>query len=207
MRLRWILPFTTLLLLAILAASFFTHNADGQLDGDVAQQVGHAPRHWWAGELVRLVTSIPFTADRWHLAAALVMTTLCVGSCERLRGPLVTAGLFLASHCATLAALAVCLYLGHALIATHASRQLLNISDVGPSAGYYGCLGTVLFEIKRKPVVIFSYLIVAYLSLRVVASSIGPTYYPHLFQTDLAHLIAFLLGGFVLRKAVSIHKD
>ena len=194
-----LLPFTTVLLLTILAASFLAHNMHGELDQEVATQVGHAPRHWWAGELLRLITSIPFTSDRMHLAVALVMTALCVGSCERWRGTFATIGIFLASHGLTLGVLAAALYVGHALAPTHSSRQLLDISDVGPSAGYYGCLGASLLASKRRSLLLSSCAVIGYLAVRVVLAWTSPAFQPHIFQTDLAHLIAFGIGGLILR--------
>ncbi len=199
MKLSWLPPFTTVLVAAILAASFFAHNQDGELDQQVATQVAHAPRHLWAGELARLFTSIPFTSDRWHLAAALVMSVLCVGSCERMRGSLATAGLFLLSHATTLSMLAACLYVGHALMDTHSSRQLLDIPMWGRQratmvAWVWCCSSGDASRQSWSVAFIFCYL-----CLRI-ASSYFRHFEPHVFQNDLAHLIAFLVGGLMLRR-------
>ncbi len=81
------LPWTCALLLLIVGASWLAHDQRGELERSIANQVGHAPKHMMAGEILRVLTSIPFTQDRNHLAAALIMTTLCVGSCELALAP------------------------------------------------------------------------------------------------------------------------
>ena len=191
----WFLPFTVCLVVAIVLAAAFGHTSQGQLDADLESQYAHAPKHFGAGELLRLLTSIPLTSDQSHLFAALVMSLLCVGSCEFSRGTWATIAGFFASHCITLATLAVGLFAVHALLPSHTSRQLLDISDVGPSAGYYGCLGLTLYDSTNRRMMVARRLVMAYLLVRVVAAYASSHFPAHIFQTDAAHLIAFLFGA------------
>ncbi len=64
----------------------------------------------------------------------IVMSAVCVGACEHMRGTWFTAALFLTVHMATLALLALLLFSTHWLFISHTAQLMLDISDVGPSA-------------------------------------------------------------------------
>lgn len=187
-------PFTLCLLFALLAASWFAHNHKGQLDETVASEIAHAPRHVVAGKMLRLITSIPFTTDYWHLVSAVGMTFLCVGSYEFRFGWLRAAICFLVTHCLTLLALAAILYASHTLSNSHTTKQLVQAADVGPSAGYYGCLGATLWSNSRTSLKLLLGLVLFTLVVRAGVACTTNEFQASAFQTDLAHLLAFPIG-------------
>ncbi len=137
-------PFTAATCGLICLAGLLTLTATGQ---DITQramhQFGWAPRDLIALDVGRAVFSALVTNGGVVFWTALALTALFVGAAEHFAGALAAAVTFWGSHLATLALMLVVslpLHLSGDSLGTlvYASR------DVGPSAGYVGCLAMAL---------------------------------------------------------------
>ncbi len=99
------------------------------------------------------------------------------------------------SHVSTLITLAVLLPLMHWLSPSETAQRLVHVTDVGPSAGYYGCLSALLWASPKTWRWWAVLAVGAYLVIRSGLSWWLAHTMPLSFQTDLAHLIAFIYGG------------
>ncbi len=188
------LPFVLFMLVVIGCAGVYSESHIGTTNVDAQRAVGYSIRLLIEGELQRAITSLFLTAGGWRFYSSMVMLALAVGYVEATRGTIPAALTFFAIHLATLLILAIVVLFCHALIPTLHSQLILHTQDVGPSAGYYGCLGLAVAGLKpsiRGGVITFILIV---LSVRAAHSL---TYLPvnaQAFEADLAHLIAFPLG-------------
>ncbi len=140
-------PFTIVMLILLVLAGIYGRSHLGELDAVLHEQAGYSPRHLWEGQLHRIFTSLLFTAGGRRFYASLLMFALSVGWIEReygTRGAMLT---FFGVHVATQLILAVAVAGPLVGLGTDHGRFLLEARDVGPSAGYYGCLGLA----SRRP--------------------------------------------------------
>ena len=101
---------------------------------------------------------------------------------------------FFGIHLTILLILAVGVALPLAQLELHRGQLLLDARDVGPSAGYYGCLVLAVAGLcSRKRGVIF-FAITFVLALRLTWSTIHIPEAGRLMSADLAHLVAFPVG-------------
>ena len=157
-------PFTLLMVAALVVAGIYGKTHVGSLDAGVGRQVGYSVRLLFDGHLHRLITSVFFTAGGWRFYSSLVMLAGSVGWIEFVYGTRRTWLTFFGIHLATLLFLAIGVALPLALLETHRGQLLLDARDVGPSAGYYGCLGlavAVLSSRKREGVLTGIILVLA----------------------------------------------
>jgi hypothetical protein len=176
--------------LVILAAAHGTWY--GSLPIAIRDQFGHAPQHAFQGRLDRILSSLPLTSDPSHLGFALCMTLLCVGWLEIQKGWRWALGIFFASHIATLVVERLLISMGSSWM--QSIRNLMESNDIGPSAGYYGCLGT---SVGLSKVSIRRWLapgVAVVLLVRWVVGVFNAENAPTTVQSDLAHLIAFGFG-------------
>ncbi len=191
---RKLLPFTLVLLMVIGCGGVYFGSHVGATDSHVHQVAGYSIQLVIEGELQRAVTSLFITDGGWRFYSSMVMLAVCVGFVEATRGTLRALLTFFSVHFATLLALACIILCFHALVPTLPSHLLLHTRDVGPSAGYYGCLGLAITSAKpawRAPII--SIILIA-LSLRAAHSFAFLPEQVQTFEADLAHLIAFPLG-------------
>lgn len=186
-------PFTIAMLVVIGAVGLTTATHWDQLPPSLLRRFGFAPFHLHAGDLVRLLTSAFLTLGGWSFYGALVMIALCVGLAEKRVGTWRTVLTFWGIHLMTLLIQSLLL----AVSARHLDVlwiRLLQIEhDVGPSAGYYGCLGLVCqkqSEPRRRWLLA---IIGGILLSRLIWTALSP--HPQTpLAADIAHLIAFPLG-------------
>ncbi len=147
----------------------------------------------------RYLTSLWLTAGGWQFVASIAMLTLCVGMTERLCGSFAAMKLFLSCHVSVLTTMSVVIVLLASIDSSPSLLALANGHDVGPSAGYYGCLGAILVllpSLSGRPIFL---CVFAVLLIRLIIS-VG-----HLpedatsVSADLAHLLALPLGASLTR--------
>ena len=94
----------------------------------------------------------------------------------------------------TLFVLAVGIALPLAWLETHRGALLLSVLDVGPSAGYYGCLGVAIAGLQTKRRTALTVVIVVVLTARLTWSTMHLPDEGRMMSADLAHLVAFPMG-------------
>lgn len=190
-------PFTIVMLIVIAAVGLTTDTHRDPLRPSLLRQFGFAPFHLrpsflHAGELVRLLTSVFLTHGGQSFYGSLAMIAVCVGLAEKRVGTWRTMLTFWSIHLATLLIQSLLL----AIPARHLDILWVNLlkteHDVGPSAGYYGCLGLVCQKQseprRRWLLAIVGGILIARLVWTALTSRRTP------LAADIAHLIAFPLG-------------
>ncbi len=109
-------------------------------------------------------------------------------------GTLRSAATFFGIHFATLAIMTIVVAIWIAAADSHRGNLLWNVQDVGPSAGYYGCLGLAIAA-QSPGIRIASVIgIIAILAMRLWWSFLHLPEEGRVMSADIAHLIAFPLG-------------
>ncbi|BBO32292.1 rhomboid family intramembrane serine protease [Lacipirellula parvula] len=190
-------PFTLVTAVALLTVAWYSNTHRLALSDDLLHRFGYAPRHLpdffqWP----RFLTSIFFTKGASAFWASLLMLTAIVGTTERYIGSLRTAAVFFGVHVATLFSeyllvIAPLRSIGHPI-----GDSLHAAHDIGPSAGYYGCLGVLLARPMRYRTLAIS-IVLLVTALRIAWSLHSSSDLAESLPADLAHLIAFMLGAIV----------
>lgn len=165
-----------------------------RLEPAVLKRFGFAPLHIPGGDLARLLTSVFLTAGGISFYRSLAMLALCAGLCERLAGSLRTLLTFWGVHLATLLILSMFLAIPLHHLDVWWGTLLATEHDVGPSAGYYGCLGLVCWSQHPSRRAWLCALIGLILVARLVWTALAPTDGHASLGADVAHLIAFSIG-------------
>lgn len=187
-------PFTISLLAAVCIAAGLAQGLPGSLPADWSSNYGFAPRHIVSGDLLRLITSVFLTHDGLHFGFAIAMILLIVVWSERTLGSLNTFCLFSLSHLTSMFAFAIGV---GALQWTYLSQTvstLYDFHDVGPSAGYYGCLGALLVTSKLTYRQSITVGVLAVLMLRIAISARSMPESHDVLSADIVHLFAMLAG-------------
>jgi len=188
------LPFTLTMLTILVSAGIYGRSHIGLLDENLHRSAGYSMRLMIEGQLHRAFTSLFFTAGGWRFYSSIVMFASAVGYVEWTFGPLRAMATFFAVHLTTLAVMTLGVLVTSAISETHRGNLLWHVQDVGPSAGYYGCLGVAIVALAppmRWPLVT---AIVVVLCLRTTWSFIHLPEDGRVLSADIAHLIAFPLG-------------
>lgn len=165
----------------------------GPLADSVRTMFGHSPFHMANGAWGRILSSLFITGDPTHFFLAFAMISLCVGTLERQAGFWITTCSFLIAHLSTLLFQSGILLGIHAWIDQDWTGEWSRTLDVGPSAGYYGCLGVAIFRWKNSNCRWLAFVVLSILLLRwMVTATIN--LYGSQFQSDMAHTIAFACG-------------
>ncbi len=188
------LPFTIGVFAAIVLAGILSQSYLDPTSPEVRRAFGSSLQTIRDGEVVRLLTSIFFTSGGWHFWFSIMMLALCVGFAEwnfRTRRTMIV---FFAVH--ILALITICVGL---MAMCHSgqfafAKLLVDARDVGPSAGYYGCLGFAAVMLDRRWRYCFVTGMLILMLARIGVSALGIHEQPHLVIGDVAHLIAFPLG-------------
>jgi len=186
-----ILPFTLLLLCGLLIAGFLTQTHRGQLSKQWIEKYGFAPHDLWTGQLERLFLSAFLTDRASSFFQAVILSLVMAGATEIFGGTWRAALTFWGIHFATLLLTSLALLPFHHLKIPFA-ESLSHARDVGPSAGYFGCLGALVFSSSwRWPA---SGILIVALTV-FFFSPPHPDENPHVkIHADSAHLMAFILG-------------
>lgn len=187
-------PFTLTMVIIVAAVGLATATHLDRLEPALMKRFGFAPLHLPKGELIRLVTSAFLTIGGWSFYRALAMLAVCLGLSEWRAGTWRTAVVFWGVHLATL--VIVSLLLAFPLYQRDVLwRKLLAAEhDVGPSAGYFGCLGFVCQKQSATRSRWMFAIIGGLLIARLVWAALAPHPRPSPLGADIAHLIAFPLG-------------
>jgi hypothetical protein len=189
-------PFTLVMMASLVVAAVFTNTYFEQITRHWINRIGFAPRDFWYMRFERMFTSALVTAGGKVFWQALILVGIFVGLAEWFTGSKRAGITFWGIHVLTLVLLS--------LIISLALHQLRDFGlaasrierDVGPSAGYFACLGLVSAQLKRpwnwvSGIVLFSMFAVA-LFLPAGAGENAEIK----FSADFAHLLAFPLGWF-----------
>ncbi|HPG28050.1 MAG TPA: hypothetical protein PLW10_20615 [Myxococcota bacterium] len=190
------IPFTLGLIGLLVTVAVVTSSHSRPLPDAWLARLGFATADLWLLELERIATSAVSTHGGAYFWRALVAVSAIVGSTEWRTGTLRTAVVFSLSHVGTLLVLAVVVGVG--LRSWHPPlAALLDVTrDVGPSAGYFGCLALACRSFPRRIGLPVAALVLIGLVISTIAATSGPI--PPADSADvsatIAHLIAFPLG-------------
>jgi membrane associated rhomboid family serine protease len=197
------IPFTVAMVLIVAAIGIATATHLARLEPGLMKRFGFAPLHLPRGEWVRLFTSAFLTHGGWSFYRSLAMLALCLGLSEYRVGTWRTTLAFWSVHLATLSIVSLLLAFPLYHVDVVWRKLLAAEHDVGPSAGYYGCLGFVCQKWPEKRRHWLYALIGGVLLARLVWAALSPRTPHALLGADMAHLVAFplgiALGRFVLR--------
>jgi hypothetical protein len=188
------LPFTFLMLIGLTIGGWITQTHSGQLSSSWLRRVGFAPRDLWAGRLSRLFTSAMVTQGGWVFWQALGLTAFAVGLSEKWTSTRRAILTFWGVHLFSLAVQSWLVAWPLKRLDKTRSRALLQARDVGPSAGYFACLGLAVARLPHlwrawAGSLILSGLGIACL-LPVKQGEVGAAQ----TSSNLVHLIAFPIG-------------
>ncbi|QDS96512.1 hypothetical protein FF011L_53240 [Roseimaritima multifibrata] len=188
------LPFTLTMLSVLIAAGIYGRSHVGLLDQTIQDRAGYSMRLIVEGQVHRAITSLLFTAGGWRFYSSIAMFGLGVGYVEWNYGTTRSLATFFGIHITTLALMTIGVLAVNAMASTHRGQLLWHVQDVGPSAGYYGCIGLALAGLAspiRWPIIA---LILLVLIARATWSFIHLPEDGQMLSADFAHLIAFPLG-------------
>jgi membrane associated rhomboid family serine protease len=197
------LPFTIAMVLIVAAIGVATATHLDRLEPALMKRFGFAPLHLPKGEWIRLVTSAFLTTGGWSFYRSLAMLGLCLGLCEYRTGTRKTILSFWLVHLATLAIVSLLLAFPLYHFDVVWRKLLAAEHDVGPSAGYYGCLGFVCQKWPDRQRRWLYAVIGGLLVARLAWAALSPRTAHAPLGADIAHLLAFplgiALGKFVLK--------
>lgn len=189
------LPFTWAMLFLLGSGALLTNTHTDNLAPHWLNRLGFAPADVWFLRWERLFTSALVTSGGWVFWQALGMVALAVGAAEWLAGTKRAIATFWGVHLATLLLESLLVALPLHQLGVAGGTALLVARDVGPSAGYFGCLGLACARFPRQRwsqvagvLIIFSLIWTLFQPPRPGQDNIVKLF------ADLAHLIAFPLG-------------
>lgn len=188
------LPWTVCGVLALLASGLYGRTHLGKLDDDIHQRLGHSPKLLWDGGIHRIFTSIVFTSGGWHFYLSALMFAICVGVVEFTHGSFVAVILFLGTHVVTILLMFGGVLLLKRLTDSHRGNLLWYTRDVGPSAGYYGCLGYSIADFSPNTMIWITVSVLLFLMIRLGWSAYHLTDEGQMMSADISHLIALPAG-------------
>lgn len=188
-------PVTLLLVVAMTVAAVATGTVAGGLPQRLVNRLGFAPSDFWAVDLWRMFTSALVTHGRMVFAGAVVMVIIGVGAVERRAGSVWALGTFWGVHVWTLLLMSLTLRPDDSVARPSIAERMATLRDVGPSAGYYGCLGLALATVPNRRIrwavagLVLGWLAGDFAGWIPVDAGLARD-----LSADLAHLIAFSTG-------------
>jgi len=158
------------------------------------QRTGFSPNDLWYWRLERIITSALVTVGGKVFWEALFFVAFAVGLAEWMTDWKQAAATFWGVHLLALVLLSLIVSLllhqlrAFGLEADEAAR------DVGPSAGYFACLGLVSSQLKRPWNLVSGALLFALFVVAIFLPATAGESAPLKFSADLAHMLAFPLG-------------
>lgn len=187
------LPFTFSMLVILIGLGVYGRTHVGPLDAGISHEVGFSPKLLIEGEVHRLITSLFFTAGGWMFYVSLAMFAITVGWTEWCYGTRRALTVFWGVHLTTLLIVAIAISLPLSALGSMHGNVLYGIRDVGPSAGYYGCLGYSLGGNARHRRLWITLVSVLLLVRLCWSGSQLPESGSH-YTADLAHALAWAIG-------------
>ena len=188
------LPFTLITLAGLFIGALATNTYLNQITHHWLNHTGFAPNDLWYGRLERMFTSALVTSGGRVFWEAILMVVLFVGLAEWMTGWRRTALTFWGIHLLALVLFSLIVSLalhqlrGFGLEASEVAR------DVGPSAGYFACLGLVCSQLKRPLNLISGAVLFAIFVIVLFLPADAGESAELKFSADLAHMLAFPLG-------------
>ncbi len=187
-------PFTLTMLAALAIAGLITNTYFQEITREWLARTGFAANDLWYWRLGRLFSSAVVTSGGTVFWQALLLMAVAVGLAEYITGWKRTAATFWGVHVLALILLSIIVSsLAHQLreIGLHATEVA---RDVGPSAGYFACLGLASARLQRPWQWVTGGIgLVAFVIALFVPATPGESARIK-FSADLAHMIAFPLG-------------
>ena len=182
---------TTILLLSAIASNSYWQ----PLAAPWREWVGFAPSDLPALQWQRLLTSLALTGGGWKFLTSLAMLIVCLGFCEHIYGTPAACRLFFLCHLTILTIISISVILLAEIHPSSSVDALMNGRDVGPSAGYYGCLGAILIQASRSIKQASFTILIVILLVRLSVSVGHLPSNPATVSADFAHLVALLFGA------------
>jgi hypothetical protein len=139
--------FGGLILTALITNTYFD-----QINHHWLNHTGFAPNDLWYGNIERMFTSALVTSGGVVFWEALFFVIFAVGLAEWLTGWKRTAATFWGVHLLALVLLSLIISLGIHQLRDFGLEAAEVARDVGPSAGYFACLGLVSAQLVETPV-------------------------------------------------------
>jgi hypothetical protein len=195
-------PFTLLMLAGLAFAALVTNTYFQEITRHWLNRTGFASNDLWYWRLERMFTSALVTLGGKVFWVAILMVAVIVGLAEWITGWRRTAATFWGVHLLTLVLLSLIISLLLHQLRAFGVEASVVARDVGPSAGYFACLGLVSARLKRPwHWVVSGGILVILFAIALFMPAIAGESAQLKFSADLAHLLAFPLGwlsaGFV----------
>ena len=182
------------MLAGLIVSSLVTNTTFQEISRHWLNRTGFAPNDLWYWRIERIFTSALVTSGGVVFWEALFFVTFAVGLAEWMTGWKRTAATFWGIHLLALIMLT--------LIVSLAEHQLRNLGfeadllarDVGPSAGYFACLGLVSAQLKRPWNLVSGAALFAIFIITLFLPAAAGESAQLKFSADLAHMLAFPLG-------------
>jgi hypothetical protein len=188
------IPFTLSMLAGLTIGAMLTNTYFEQITRHWLNRTGFAPNDLWYWHLERMVTSTVVTTGGRAFWEALIMVATAVGMAEWMVGWKRSAATFWIVHLLTLILLSLIMSLAGHQLRMIGFEADLAARDVGPSAGYFACLGLVSARLKRPWHWASAGLLLALLGAAMLIPTAASDSAKLKFSADLAHLLAFPLG-------------
>ena len=190
------LPFTLTMLALLVIAALVTNTTFQTITHHWLNHTGFAPNDLWYGRIERIFSSALVTSGGIVFWEALFFVAFAVGLAEWLTGWKRTAATFWGVHILALILLSLIISLGIHQLRDFGLEATEIARDVGPSAGYFACLGLVSAQLKRPwNWVSGGLLFTMFVIILFMPAAVGENAQVK-FSADLAHLLAFPLGWF-----------
>ncbi|CAN5387498.1 hypothetical protein BH10CHL1_BH10CHL1_51340 [soil metagenome] len=198
---KWLgkFAFTWLMLAAFLTAALGTQTHARPLSSHWLERAGFAPHDLWAWRWGRLFTSVLITSGGRLFTPVLGIFTFSIGLVEWLAGTKRAIATFWGVHLLTMLIESLLIILPLHQLGHQRGTALTLVRDVGPSAGYFGCLGFATQRLPRKLGQFTHSFILGILLINLLTPALQEEHGNTKFFADLAHLIAFPLGWLASR--------
>ena len=188
------LRFTVIMLIFLIFTALLTNTIFQEITRHWINRTGFSTSDLWYMRVERIFTSALITSGTIVFWEALFFIGLFVGLAEWITGWKQTAATFWGVHLFSL--------LLFSLIITIAIDQLRMIGfeasaiarDVGPSAGYFSCLGLVSARLKRPWQFLSGIILLLFFMIALFIPAIQTNNSSIKFSADMVHLIAFPSG-------------
>ncbi len=159
-------------------------------------RTGFAPNDLWYWRIERMFSSALVTSGGIVFWEGLFFVAFAVGLAEWMTGWKRAAVTFWGVHLLALVLLSLVISLAMHTLHDFGLEATMVARDVGPSAGYFACLGLVSARLKRPwNWISGGILFVTFVANLFVPAAVGENAQIK-FSADLAHLLAFPLGWF-----------
>ncbi len=189
-------PFTLFTLAGLVITALVTNTTFQNITHHWLNRTGFAPNDLWYGNIERMFTSALVTSGGVVFWEALFFVAFAVGLAEWLTGWKRTAATFWGVHLLALVLLSLIISLGLHQLRDFGLEAAEVARDVGPSAGYFACLGLVSAQLKRPWNWVSGGLLFAMFVITLFMPAAAGENAQVKFSADLAHLLAFPLGWF-----------